>query len=393
MSEAIHPRVRDGLFVISATMMLGYGSVFTLLAAIRERFGFDEGAIGLIGGSGFAAGFVVQVALARYADRGHGVRMLRIGLALASTASLAMVFADALWQWLGARMLLGVGAGCFAPAVRRIAVTHDPARAGEALGRLAAFELTGFLIGPLLASLLLGWVGLRAPFLVVGLLLAAMAPLLARVTVPPATRAAPPGVVRLLLRRPAVQASLCAGVAFYVTVGVFEAIWAIFMTDRGASQLFIGISLSLFTVPMVFIAPRAGGLAQRHGPLRVATLSIAAAIACMFLYGSLHSLVWLCVALAIHSMADAFTMPAIQLAMARSSGEEAIAAGQGLIGATNLAVAASAAMAGGWIYDAYGAGVLWRGAGCLMLALLALAWLRGPALRVGETSAVRAETA
>ena len=98
MSEALSPRVRDGLFAISATLMLGYGSVFTLLAAIRERFGFDESAIGLIGGSGFAAGFVVQMALARYADRGHAGRMLRIGLALACVASLAMVFADALWQ-------------------------------------------------------------------------------------------------------------------------------------------------------------------------------------------------------------------------------------------------------------------------------------------------------
>jgi predicted MFS family arabinose efflux permease len=144
---------------------------------------------------------------------------------------------------------------------------------------------------------------------------------------------------------------------------------------------------------MVFIAPRAGGLAQRRGPLRVATVSILVAIGCMFLYGSLHSLAWLCVALALHSLADAFTMPAIQLAMARSSGEEAIATGQGLIGATNLAVAALAAFAGGWIYEAYGAGVLWRGSGCLMLALLALAWLRGPALRVGEAPAVRAESA
>ena len=389
MSEATHPRVRDGLFAISATMMLGYGSVFTLLAAIRERFGFDEGAIGLIGGSGFAAGFVVQVTLARYADRGHGARMLRIGLALASTASFAMIFADALWQWICARMLLGVGAGCFAPAVRRIAVTHDPARAGEALGRLAAFELAGFLLGPLLASLLLHWAGLRAPFFAVGLLLTAMAPLLTRVSVPSSAHAAQRGVIRALLRRPAVQASLCASVAFFVTVGVFEAIWAIFMADRGASQIFIGTSLSLFTVPMVFIAPRAGGLAQRRGPLRVAMLSIMTAIACMFFYGSLHSLAWLCVALAIHSIADAFTMPSIQLAMAQSSGEEAIATGQGLIGATNLAVAAIAAMAGGWIYDAYGAGVLWRGAGYLMLVLLAVAWLRGPELRVGAGHGVR----
>ncbi len=393
MKNAIDRRLRDGLFAISATLMLGYGSIFTMLAAIRERFGFDESAIGLIGGSGFAAGFVVQLTLSRYADRGYAGRMLRVGLGLACLASLAMVFAEALWQWLAARMLLGVGAGCFAPAVRRIAVLQDPARAGELLGRLAAFELTGFLIGPVLASVLYGWLRLRAPFLVVGLLLAAMAPLLVRIPLPATSRRAPRGVMRSLLRAPAVQSSLCAGVAFYITVGVFEATWAIFMTDRGAGQLFIGLSISLFTLPMVFIAPRAGALAQRRGPLRVMRFSISAAIACMFFYGGVHSLAWLCVALAIHSVADAFTMPAIQLAMARASGETALATGQGLLGATNLAVAAAAAIAGGWIYEAYGATVLWRGAGCLMLALLAIAWLRGSQLRVGESSGGQVEPA
>jgi MFS family permease len=384
MRAPLTPRLRDGLFIISATMMLGYGSVFALLAVIREQYGFDETAIGLIGGSGFASGFVVQLALSRYADQGHAHRMMQIGLAIASISSLSMVFAEALWQWIAARVLLGIGSGCFAPALRRIAVTNDPAHVGRSLGRLASFELSGFLIGPLLASLLQGWLGLQAPFLAVGLLLAAMAPLLSQVPVQPEARVAARTHVRTLLRRPAIQATLCAGVAFYVTIGVLEAVWAIFMADLGASQLFIGLSLSLFMLPMVFIAPWAGGLAQQKGPLRVVRYSIAVAAACMAIYGGVESLPWLCVALAIHSLADAFTMPAIQLAMARASDEAAIATGQGLLGAVNLSVAASAAIAGGWVYDTFGATVVWQGAGCLMLVLLTVASLRGSELRTGE---------
>ena len=384
------PRVRDGLFAISAMMMMGYGSVFTLLAAIRERFGFDETAIGWIGGSGFAAGFVVQIALARYADRGHAARMLWFGLVLASAASLAMIFAETLGEWIATRVLLGIGSGCFGPALRRVAVTSEPGNAGHVLGRLAAFEMSGFLIGPVLASLLFGWFGLRAPFLAVGVLLAAMAPLLSRIEVPATVRDVPRGTVRGLVRRPAVQASLAAGIALYVTVGVFEAIWAVFMADRGASQLFIGLSLSFFTLPMVLVAPRAGALAQRSGPLRVAGFSIATAAACMLAYGVDAGLPLLCVVLAVHSIADAFTMPALQLAMARASGEEALAAGQGLLGATNLAVAAAAAIGAGWIYDAYGAVALWSSAAITMAALLAIAMWRGAELRVPESRGIAA---
>ena len=49
----------------------GYGSVYTLLAVIREAFGFSTAQVGVIGGAGFLAGFLAQVGLSRYADRGH----------------------------------------------------------------------------------------------------------------------------------------------------------------------------------------------------------------------------------------------------------------------------------------------------------------------------------
>jgi hypothetical protein len=43
-----------GLLVLGATLTLGYGSVFTLLAEIGAHFGFDDWAIGVIGGPGGA---------------------------------------------------------------------------------------------------------------------------------------------------------------------------------------------------------------------------------------------------------------------------------------------------------------------------------------------------
>ena len=342
------------LFLVSGTLTLGYGSVFTLLAEIRTRFGFEDWAIGWIGGAGFAAGFVAQVALSRYADRGYQRLMLVGGVLSGLSGMRGMAVATELWEFIVSRLLLGLGSGTFSPAVRRIAVIRDPERAGETLGRMMVFELGGFLIGPVLASVLNEFLGLRAPFIALAAMLAVAVP---------------------------VWACLLAAIAFYLTVGVFEATWAIFLSDRGASQLFIGATLSLFSLPMLFIPPYAGRLAQRIGPMRVIPISIGVAIVCMCGYAVFDALIALAIVVAVHSVVDAFTMPANQLAVARATPPDQIAAGQGLLGALGLATAAATAAVGGWVYGTFGAFVLYGGTAVLMGVLLVAAWHLGDELR------------
>jgi MFS family permease len=155
----------------------------------------------------------------------------------------------------------------------------------------------------------------------------------------------------------------------------------VLLADRGASPLFIGATLSLFSLPMLFIPVLGGRLAQRVGPLRVMLASIGTAIVCMLLYGVFESLWLLAGVVALHSIADGFTMPANQLAIARASPPDRMASGQGLLGATGLATAAATAVAAGWIYGAWGPLVLYTGSAALMVGLLAAAWWQGPELR------------
>ena len=370
-----------GLYLIVATLTLGYGSVFTLLAEIRARLGLDDWAIGVIGAAGFAAGFSSQLFLSRFADRGHLRTLICGGLIAAMLGFVGMIAAERFWDFVVARALLGLGSGCVSPAVRRIAVTRDPAKAGEALGFMAVFELGGFLLGPVLASLLDQLWGVRAPFVALAVLLVAVAPLAlgAELSVGATTRER--RIVRGLLARRAVRACLFAGLAFYLTVGVFEANWAILLSDRGASQLFVGATLSLFSAPMLVIPPFGGRLAQRIGPLRVMLVSIGTAIACMFAYGMIQQLGLLALIVAVHSIADAFTMPASQLAIARASPPSQIASGQGLLGAAGLATAAVTAGLSGWVYGAWGPLALYTISAALMCALLAAAWWLGGELR------------
>lgn len=369
------------LCLLSAILMVGYGAIFSLLAEIRDAFGFSTAAIGLIGGSAFAAGFVAQLGLGRYADEGHGARMLQIGLALSALGTFWMIFADTLPQWLAARALLGFGAGCVRPAVRRVVLTADPANAGRAIGRLSAYETAGFLLGPVLASMLNAWAGLASIFVVLTALLVLLIPVVVRADIPGATNPSTGPVLRNLITRPAMQSCIAIGVAFWITVGVFEAIWAVFLTDLGASQIFIGLTMSLFGIPMIFISPRAGSLAQHRGPLRIASVSISVAIACMVLYGLFDSLWLLCAPLAIHAIADAYTMPASQLAVAQASGEGSLSAAQGLFGATGMAVATVTAVAGGALYQTLGpSGLWWISAGAMVICMI-FSWWRGAQLR------------
>jgi len=44
--------------IVAGSMSLGYGSIYTLLADLRDRYGFSEAQLGVIVAAGFFAGFV-----------------------------------------------------------------------------------------------------------------------------------------------------------------------------------------------------------------------------------------------------------------------------------------------------------------------------------------------
>ena len=330
--------------------------------------------VGLIAFAGFATGFTSQVFLARYADRGYTALMLRAGVAVAASGMLWMLFATELWQWVGARLLLGLGAGTVGPAVRRLVIARDPEQVGANLGRQTAFDVGGFVLGPLVAAVFAELFGLRAPFAVLlGIYVLAFVAL-SRLDLTAGEVGVSRRAIRGLLVRPAVQSALCTAIAFYLTIGMFEALWSLLLRDLGAETWLIGITLSLFTIPMILFASKGGRLAQSRGPLKVMSVSIVVAAGCTAVYG--FGPLWvLIVASGVHAVADAYTLPGNQVAVALASPSDQIATGQGLLGATGLAVAALAALGGAAVYETYGRTVVFTGTAIGMLVfLLAARW-------------------
>jgi MFS family permease len=367
------------LYLLAAILDAGFGAVFALLAEIRDQLALDAFEVGLVGGAGFVSALIAQVGLARVADRGHARTMLNVGLAAAALAMLALVFATSLSDFVLGRFLFGLGEGMFLPAARRIVITRDVKRAGEALGRLNAFQMTGFLAGPMFGSVVNELFGLRAVFLVTLLVILACMPLVARVAISAQAATSGRRVLRALLARRGMWAMICAGVGYYGSFGLYEAIWAIYLADRGASQLVIGLNLTLFAVPMILIAPRGGRLAERHGGMRVAFWAIAASVPCVAVYGLIESVLLLTLVMMVQAVADAVVMPASQLAVADVSGQH-IASGQGLVGASGLAAAALTALGSGAVYGSWGPVALFAGYAVLMSLTLVGAYALGSEL-------------
>ena len=362
-------------YAVTAVLTMGYGSVFTLLAEFRNEFGFSESQLGLIASAGFLAGFVAQVGLAPLADRGRTRQMIRFGVALAAVGMAGMVVADELWMFVGSRVVFGLSTGAAAPAMRRLLITRAPDHVGTTLGRLTAFDISGFVLGPALAAVLVELGGIRLPFIVL-----AGADLVLLAWVSRLDLATPPGdgIRRRtlpLLRIPQVQAALFAGVAFFLTVAYFEATWALLLDDNGAPTWLIGVSLSLFTIPMIVFAPTGGRMAQTRGHAAVVGWSIAVAAVCTLGYGWIDVL-WILLAVSlVHAIADAFTMPANQVAIATATPPEQLAAGQGLFSASGTLVSGLVAYGAGAIYEAEGPELLFTiGSAAMMLFLGLSLW-------------------
>jgi MFS family permease len=213
---------------------------------------------------------------------------------------------------------------------------------------------------------------IRAPFWFLGVVLLVVLALTLRLDLTAGTVAAPRRAVRDLVALPAMQATLCMAVAFYVTVGMFEAIWALLLKDHGAETWLIGLTLSLFTVPMIFLAPVGGRVAQRKGPAHVVTISLTVATVCTFSYGIVPSL-WMLLGISlVHAMADSFTMPGNQVSAALASPPAHVSSAQGLLGATGLATAGATGLLAGVLYQEWGRFAVTTTSATVMVAFILL---------------------
>lgn len=315
--------------------------VFALLADLRETYDLPGWSLGVMSGTAFATGVVVQLFVAPLADRGHARKLLVLALTVAVAGNVLFAVGSSLVPFITARALAGVSFGCFGPAARALAAASGPPEStGRRLGRMAAADLGGFTIGPVVGSVLGQHLGVRVPFVVFGALSLLALVLLGPRPLPPLVRSGDTRPSLALLRNRGVLVAMLLSMALFLPVGVYDALWAQYLKDRGASTTFVGVSLACYTLPFVLLASVGGRLADRIGPRRCALVGVGLTTPFVLIYGVLTNPWTISLASIVEAIMAAMLVPAAAATMALAAPVGRAASAQGLAGAAQQASAA-----------------------------------------------------
>jgi len=373
---------------LTASLTAGYGVLFSMLDVYRDKYGIGEGALGTVMGVGFFSGFLAQVLIAPYADRGHARRLVLAGMLMNVLGLLMMALATSVVPLMAGRVVTGIGIGMAMPAVRRIVILSEPERLGNNLGRLLSIDVAGFAMGPVISAVLVGPFGIPAPFLLIAAVTLILIPSVWRVRVAETTGTDIPTqrmAFDLLRLRPFLGA-IALGSAIWVMIGSFDSLWVIAMRDLNASRWMANIGITIFALPLVVFAAAGGRLAQRVGPFKVSSVGLSIAALAMLLYGQVPTAMAMFVVAFLHSISDGFTMASVGVGVGMVVPAGRQAGAQGMLGGAQVLTAGISATSVGYIYEYFGRAAAYGAAATAILVLLITgAVLLGPAFKVSGT--------
>jgi MFS family permease len=375
----------------------GYGVLFTMLDDFRDEYGIGEGALGAIIAIGFFSGFLAQILIAPYADRGHARHLVLGGMLMNVAGLLLMAAATAFVPLLLGRLVMGIGVGMAMPAVRRIVILSDPPNLGHNLGRLLAIDVAGFAAGPAVSAVLVGPFGIPAPFLVIAAATLAVLPFVWRTHVNETAVADRPQRFAFdLFRIRPFAGAVCMGAAVFLMIGAFDALWAVVLDDFGTSEWISNLGISLFALPLVLLGAFGGRLAQRVGPFKVATVGLLLGAVFMFLYGQVPSGAAMFAVAMFHAVSDGMTVSSTGVAVGLSVPAHRQAGAQGVLGGAQTLTAGLTALATGFLYEEFGRAAAYSvAAGAMVVLVVTGALLAGSAWSrtAGATAGMPADPA
>ena len=351
-------------------------AVIALLGELRGTVGMSDVGAGVVVMSGFVAALIALVTLAPLADRGHGPRMILIGLLLGTAGLLLMALAPSTAVFVLGRAITGFGEGMILPGVRRVAAVIDPGKVGENLGRLMVGEVVGMVIGPVIAGALAAAGTVRTPLLFFAVAHLCFLPLALRLPADPGEKSHERRSGFALLRRRAFTGSLVIIGGYLMLLGAIEAVIPLQLSDEGVGTFGIGLTFAAFAIPLAAVSRIGGRTADRLGNLRMTVIGLAVIAVLTPSLAFTDGLVPVMVLFALYGLSDGFAFTAAQSLVSSSVPEDRQAAALGLSGAVEVGGAGLAALPAAAVYAGFGETVLWFGVTAVMVAMVAGgAWL------------------
>lgn len=363
-------------FFLTAAMTAGHGVLLTLLNKYRDEYSISESSLGVVIGLGFFTSFLASVTIAPMADRGYARRLIVVGLTLDVVGLLITAFSTTFLTLASGRFITGLGIGMAIPAIRRIVVQAEPHRLGHNLGRLLAFDVAGLALGPVASALLVGPFGLGAGFVAVAAVTLLAAPMVLRTSIQETHDAHhAERFAWSLLRSRTYASAVILGCTVFVMIGVFDSLWALALSDLGASTWLISLGITMFALPLIVLGALGGRLAQRFGPWRFATYGLLAASGFILSYGYAPTAIVMFVIVMAHSVTDGLTVASAGVAVGVSVPLERQAAAQGLLSGLQTLSAGIAAVAAGSMSEHFGRATTYTLAAAVMASMVLVARL------------------
>ena len=340
---------------------MSYGVMFTMLDDYRDTYGITESKLGLIVAAGFITGFLANVIIAPYADKGHAKKLVILGIVLEIIGCLTMAFGGSFLAFLLGRFLTGLGSGSSEPAVRRIIILSNPENMGRNLGLSVSAGVGGFALGPVISAATVDYFGLAAPFLIICALLILVFIGITRLSVNEADAADAPAqrmAFDLLRIRPILGVTII-GLALFVMIGTFDSLWAVMMDDIDAPSWVASVGITIFALPMLFLAPVGGRMTQRVGPFKASIVGLSIAALFMTTYGMINSPYTMLGIGLLHGIVDGLTITGGSAAIALVAPKERLATAQGLYGGLQTLMGGVTAGIAGLSYEHIGRNTFW----------------------------------
>jgi DHA1 family multidrug resistance protein-like MFS transporter len=238
---------------------------------------------------------LVQIPAGHAADR-WGRKPIMVGSrALYAILCLGLfVNLGPLWFLTLLRAGQGIAGGAYLPALRATIADLTPEdQRGRSYGKLQAVQMVGLLVGPFLGGLIALW-SYSGIFLCAGLGMAVGGFTLLRL--PESGRRAHAGDEAEFgslpafwwIRRRAILVASQGLLAMGMLFALYDTIWPQYLSNRHAGTVVIGISISLFAVPVILLAGTAGGMADNRSRRLLAVVAFATVGACAVSYPELH---------------------------------------------------------------------------------------------------------
>ena len=245
----------------------------------------------------------------------------------------------------------------------------DPDNLGQNMGRLLAADVFGFATGPAISAILVGPFGIPAPFVVVAAITLILLPIVARVPVQESVEQSEHRFALDLLRiRPFAGAAILGAVAFAM-IGAFDALWDVVHKDLGTTDWIANLGITLFGLPLIFLGPPGGRLAQTFGPFKLSSIGLLFASGIMCLYGFLPSGGLIFTVAMVHAVSDGLTISSAGVAVGMVVPADRQAGAHGVVGAAQAVSAGVMAAMTGALYEAYGQTTAYVAAAAVMLVM------------------------